>query len=543
MADNPTPGPRLELDPHLRRVVLMIGYMVLIAGFAYALSVIWPVIAQIARVLAPFIAALVVAYIFNPVVTFVQERMKLTRVGGVVVVNLFILLLLAGFIGILVPILTTQARAAYHGIEDTARSRVLPFVYRTLELDTRPEEISIGALERTVDEWIDRQQPDLRSESVREHYEELRTSVGEWVASLERTEPDEEDADLNEETDPAALEVSDPPQRLRHTTGPEDLEDLRGVVLSWTARHFRIADSTDDREEALALTDRVDEWIAGREAYLAGDIPPPSWDDLHERTMAWLEARGIDPEQVARDFAGSAQVRVAAAEGFGIVGALFAALLGAVLLLVNSAIFLFFVFLVSFYLLIDFHKLKPVVRTVCPEKHEARFFDVLKKMDDAVGGFLRGQIIVAFIVGTLTTIGLMLLGLKQYAILIGVIAGVGNLIPYLGPIIGAIPAVLWVLLTDSYDSMQERFIFLLITVGMFSLIQAFESLILQPKVVGKSASLHPVIVMMALILGAQFGILGMIIALPLTCIVRVLLKEFYWDVRKAAVKKRAPLPD
>jgi predicted PurR-regulated permease PerM len=140
---------------------------------------------------------------------------------------------------------------------------------------------------------------------------------------------------------------------------------------------------------------------------------------------------------------------------------------------------------------------------------------------------------VATIVGVLATIGLMALGLKQYALLIGVITGIGNLIPYLGPVMGATPAVLYVLFSESYDTGRERLVYLGLIVALFAFLQVIEGFFLQPRIVGRNAQLHPVAVIFALACGAPFGVIGMIIALPVAAIIRVLLKEFFWDAREA----------
>jgi predicted PurR-regulated permease PerM len=168
-----------------------------------------------------------------------------------------------------------------------------------------------------------------------------------------------------------------------------------------------------------------------------------------------------------------------------------------------------------------------------PPKHRERTFDVLDKIDISMGGFLRGQITVCFIVGVMFAVGLFGMGfigfpaLRNYSILIGTLAGVAGFIPYLGAVIGVLPAILIILLTGDVEWSTK-----LLTFGgvilLFSLIQAVEGFILQPKVVGKNAGLHPLLVMLALIVGAQFGIGGMIIAVPLASVIRVLIREFYW---------------
>ncbi|MFP4306714.1 MAG: AI-2E family transporter [Desulfococcaceae bacterium] len=195
--------------------------------------------------------------------------------------------------------------------------------------------------------------------------------------------------------------------------------------------------------------------------------------------------------------------------------------------------FVVFVGIINFYFIIDWEHIRPVFRKMVPPERRERVFDILDKIDHAVGGFLRGQITVSVIVGSLFAAGLFGMGfigfpaLRNFCILIGTAAAIGGFIPYLGAIIGVTPALLIVLLTGGVAWSVK-----LITLGsvlvLFAGIQALEGFILQPKIVGKSAGLHPLVVMLALIFGGQFGIGGLIVAVPTASILRVLFREFYW---------------
>jgi predicted PurR-regulated permease PerM len=195
--------------------------------------------------------------------------------------------------------------------------------------------------------------------------------------------------------------------------------------------------------------------------------------------------------------------------------------------------FLVFVGIISFYFIIDWEKIGPTIRKMVPPDHRERVFSILKKMDVAVGGFLRGQLTVSIIVGTLFAFGLFGMGfigfpaLRNYCILIGTVAAIGGFIPYLGPIMGVTPAILIILFTGGMP-WSVKIITLMTALGLFAIIQAIEGFILQPKIVGKGAGLHPLVVLLALIAGAQFGIGGMIVAVPIASITQVLIREFYW---------------
>ncbi len=196
--------------------------------------------------------------------------------------------------------------------------------------------------------------------------------------------------------------------------------------------------------------------------------------------------------------------------------------------------FLTLVGIIAFYFIADWEKISPMIRKMIPPGHRDKIFAVMAKIDIAVGGFLRGQLTVSAIVGILFAVGLFFMGfvgfpaLRNYCVLIGTAAAVGGFIPYLGPLIGVMPAILIVLLTGGGMPWTTKIITLGGVLLLFCVIQAIEGFVLQPRIVGKGAGLHPLAVMLALIFGAQFGIGGMMIAVPAASILRVLIHEFYW---------------
>lgn len=222
-----------------------------------------------------------------------------------------------------------------------------------------------------------------------------------------------------------------------------------------------------------------------------------------------------------------------ASGGFGAVGGVARNLFSGVWWIVGFLTFLVFVGFISFYMILDWERIGPFIRKMVPPGHRERVFDILVKIDVAVGGFLRGRLIVAAIVGSSFAIGLFCLGffgfpaLRNYCILIGAGAGIAGFIPYLGSVIGVAPAIMIVLFTEGLGG-NTKALALIAVLALFALIQTVEGFILYPKVLGKSAGLHPLVVLLALIAGAQFGIGGLIIAVPAASIIRVLFRELYW---------------
>ena len=222
-----------------------------------------------------------------------------------------------------------------------------------------------------------------------------------------------------------------------------------------------------------------------------------------------------------------------AAEGAGVVAK---EILGGVSRVFHIFTFLTLAGVVTFYLLLDFDKIRGTVAVMLPPEKREKSFTILDKVDKAVGGFLRGQLIDCLLVGILTMVGLLAVGMGQYALLIGTIAGAANFIPYLGPVMGATPALLWVWLSDYATDFSGRAYGSVGVILIFAAIQTIDGFVFQPRIVGKSSQLHPLAVIFALVVGSQFGISGMILAIPTACIVRVLLKELWWDKRAAEAK-------
>jgi len=266
---------------------------------------------------------------------------------------------------------------------------------------------------------------------------------------------------------------------------------------------------------------------------LMAAIAKSAYVDIDPNLVRTIETKlrntHIDYEQIV----GSLPVlKKATSEGLSAVGQISMGLFQAVGAVIGFGAFLAFVAIFNFYLLLDKDRVQPFVINSIPLKYRKQAADILKKMDTALGGFLRGQLTVALMVGLMFALGLFLIGflgfaaLTKFSLLIGTAAGICGIIPYFGPIMGVTPALVIVLF--SAGAWETKIIGFLLVTGIFIVIQAIEGMVLQPKILGKGAALHPIAVMLALILGSPLGITGMIAAVPAACIIRVLLVEFYF---------------
>ena len=170
---------------------------------------------------------------------------------------------------------------------------------------------------------------------------------------------------------------------------------------------------------------------------------------------------------------------------------------------------------VAIYILIDKDAMHATLISVIPAQSRPKFLKILQEINSVVGGFIRGQLLVAIIVGILITIMLTLLHVR-YALLIGVVAGLLEVIPYLGAFVGAAPAVIISLVTNGPGNAA------LVVLG-FVVINQLEGHLISPFVVGESVGLAPLAIVLALLTGGElFGLPGLIVAVPVAGIIKVL---------------------
>ncbi len=179
-----------------------------------------------------------------------------------------------------------------------------------------------------------------------------------------------------------------------------------------------------------------------------------------------------------------------------------------------------------FFILKDGLKLKKGFIRLIPNKYFEMSLNIMHKTDQQLGGFLRGQFIDATIIGILATIALWILGVDYFA-LIGVFAGLTNLIPYVGPLMGAVAALTVVIIKGGGTTL------IILVAVAFALIQLTDNVLVQPLVVAKNVDLHPLTVLLVVIIGGQFfGILGMLLAVPAVSIIKVLGIELYKGIKR-----------
>lgn len=179
----------------------------------------------------------------------------------------------------------------------------------------------------------------------------------------------------------------------------------------------------------------------------------------------------------------------------------------------NSALVLMLIPFIAFYMLKDFPLIRRSVWYLTPKSWRRKGTLFLRDVDKSLGSYIRGQLLVCVIIGSISALLFWIFHLN-YPLLLGFIIGVTNIIPYFGPIIGAVPAVI----IAATSSGKLVIITLVIVFGL----QFLEGNILSPFIVGKSLHMHPLVIMVALTAGGEIGgIIGLILAVPILAVLKV----------------------
>jgi predicted PurR-regulated permease PerM len=170
--------------------------------------------------------------------------------------------------------------------------------------------------------------------------------------------------------------------------------------------------------------------------------------------------------------------------------------------------------MITAYLLLDLENLKRSIAAIVPPRRWDSLLSLLSDIDHVIGGFVRGQLLVAISVGTLITIALLILRVP-YAFLLGLLAVIGDLIPYVGAALASIPAFLSALVTNGIVNA-------LIVIAAFVAIYQAEGHLIAPNIVSKTVALSPFAVLLSVLIGAELaGLIGALVAIPVVGVLRV----------------------
>lgn len=184
----------------------------------------------------------------------------------------------------------------------------------------------------------------------------------------------------------------------------------------------------------------------------------------------------------------------------------------------GQAVSFFMVLVIAFYLSVKKGAIREFIDTIIPEKYQKFLEHFLNSVQKEIGAWGRGLIMLSLFVGVLVYLGLTLLGVN-YALTLAVIAGLTEFVPYIGPLLALIPALVIAL---GQSSTLALFVIIL-----YIIIQQIENILLSPYVMHKIIGLDPLIVVIVVLIGAKIlGPIGIVLAVPITTIISILVKDY-----------------
>ncbi|WP_312560394.1 AI-2E family transporter [Anaerospora sp.] len=195
-------------------------------------------------------------------------------------------------------------------------------------------------------------------------------------------------------------------------------------------------------------------------------------------------------------------------------------ILNAVFGFASQAVELVVVPVLTYYLLKDWRSLQSGLINSFSVQYRQQLQNVTNEMGNVISGYIRGQIVISIIMGILVFSGMYLLGV-DYPLVLGLLATLTETIPIVGPIIGAIPAILLAYIAAPALAVK--------VIIFYILIQQIENHLIVPNIMGHTIDLHPILVVVSLLIGGHlYGVVGMMLAVPVTALLRVIIRHLWY---------------
>jgi predicted PurR-regulated permease PerM len=186
---------------------------------------------------------------------------------------------------------------------------------------------------------------------------------------------------------------------------------------------------------------------------------------------------------------------------------------------VGAIVSLFVIPVLAYYLLVEFDRIRLAVLDLVPPAYQDTVSRQAARVDRLVSGFIRGQLTVCLLLGTLYALGFAVIGI-DLAFVIGMLAGAAAIIPYVGGALAVLSAGGMCLLEFGLD------FHLALVIGWYALCQGLEGFVLTPRILGGTLGMHPVVVIVALMIGGDLlGFLGLMVAVPVAAVAQVFLQD------------------
>ena len=196
----------------------------------------------------------------------------------------------------------------------------------------------------------------------------------------------------------------------------------------------------------------------------------------------------------------------------------------------SGLLWLIFILMTTFYLLKDADRLIEQIDRLPPADYRQDFVRLRQQITEVWNAFLRGQLLLGVVIAVVTTVGCMALGIR-YAPVLGLLAGLLEVVPSIGPTIAAVPAILLALFQENTLFGMSNFWYAVLVAGMYIVIQQLENNLIVPRILGRSLNLHPVLVLIAVVVGGSLGgVLGILLAAPTLATIRVIGRYIFYRI-------------
>ena len=205
--------------------------------------------------------------------------------------------------------------------------------------------------------------------------------------------------------------------------------------------------------------------------------------------------------------------------------------------IVNILMYFLIIIAFSLTLLLSAQKFKKSFIQLVPNRYFEMSLRIIDRISEQVSSYVRGTLTAALIVGILSILGLNILcsvtGMQHdYIIIVGIIAGIFNLIPFIGPMIGGLAAILFFLISGQPDDFILQYYHILFIMITFGCVQLFDNWISTPLIISDSVGLHPMFVIIVVMIGGTIlGPPGMIISVPIAATLKVIIEELMWGFK------------
>ena len=484
------------------RIVIFLGLIVVMIWLLYTIR----------STLVPFFIAFVLSYFLMPVVDFLESH-RLNRLVAVVVV------LLAVF-AIVVILLIVVAPMIVRGTEDMVKSII------------GEQGTWYCVVENTGDDVvkIDRFESELEDFKVDGLPLELTPGGGDAESVAPQANPKVVGGrdTLRVVFSPQADELRQASLRLYGSSGSREdsivltlrgnMEDVPSVSDTMASVQFGTSKILISATKHAFGKYKLSSLMALKSVYETSFLPwQKSAQTYLEKILPMLKGR--DWIQAANQYLQNV-VTILLKETPGLVGQLLSGL--TLFIIVPFALFFF---------LAEGRTIKRAIIEQVPNRYFELILNLLHRIDRQLGSYMRGMVLSVIIVSFLSSTGLYIIGLEHFLV-IGLLAGLANVIPYMGPAIGIIAGVVAAVL--QYSALSFDVVIPVIIV--FAIVQLVDNVFVAPMVVGRSVNLHPLLVIFAVFVGSElFGAVGMLLAVPTTAVIKVSVRTIYEEWRSYSV--------